>query len=113
MEEDQADLTARALARAQLEGAYTSEIDRRAADDHALARPALFNLSLAVRESDDEPEDAEGLKVQIAAGQTPMEATNSFIEASATPISTEVSRKIAMRLLVRKTHHLWRCDFTP
>lgn len=98
MEDDQAELTARALARAQLEGAYISEIDRRAVDDQALNKPALFNLSLAVKESDEEPEDGS-LKVAILAGQSPMEATNAFVEASDTPISSEIARKIALKLL--------------
>jgi hypothetical protein len=107
MEDDQAQLTARALARAQLEGAYASELDRRAIDDQALARPALFNLSLAVRESDEDDEDDDSLRIHIAAGQTPMEATNAFVEASDVPISTEVARKIAVRLLEDQRALAW------
>ena len=106
MEDDQAQLTARALARAQLEGAYQSEMDRRAVDDQALTRPALFNLSLAVRESDEDDEE-DGLKVHIAAGQSPMEATNAFVEASDTPISSEIARKIALRLLEDQRALAW------
>lgn len=106
MEDDQAELTARALARAQLEGAYASELERRAVDDQALTRPALFNLSLAVRESDEDDED-DSLKVRIAAGQTPMEATSAFVEASDAPISSEVARKIAMRLLEDQRALAW------
>ncbi len=107
MEDDQAQLTARALARAQLEGAYASELDRRAIDDQALTRPALFNLSLAVRESDEDDEDDDGLKIHIAAGQTPMDATKAFAEASDVPISTEVARKIAVRLLEDQRALAW------
>lgn len=107
MEDDQAQLTARALARAQLEGAYASELDRRAVDDQALARPALFNLSLAVRESDEDDEDDDGLKIHISAGQTPLDATNAFVEASDVPISTEVARKIAVRLLEDQRALAW------
>ena len=90
MQEDQAQLTARALARAQLEGAYAAEMERRVVDDQALQQPALFNLSLAVRESDEDDED-DSLTVRIQAGQTPMEATAAFAEASTTPISAGTS----------------------
>ena len=74
MEEGQAQLTARALARAQLEGAYAAESTRRAEGETLLQKPALFNLSLAVRES-DETDDTQ--PVTIVAGQTPEEAAGT------------------------------------
>ena len=74
MEEGQAQLTARALARAQLEGAYAAESTRRTEGETLLQKPALFNLSLAVRES-DETDDTQ--PVTIVAGQTPEEAAGT------------------------------------
>ena len=86
-------MAARAIARNQLQMAWQAENDRIAMGASKVDRPALFNLTLSVRENE---ENETTIPVPIAPGQTPREAAHQFRQIRG--ITDEVEHRIADKL---------------
>lgn len=93
MEEDEKRMTSRAIARVQIEMAWQAQEAHRVETDVFLKTPALFNLSLSVRQDD---ENDTLVPIPIAQGQTPLEAVENFQARDQTQkLNLETSRRIA------------------
>lgn len=102
MGEEEREMAARALARTQLELAWASEADRRAREETQLDEPALFNLTLSVRQ-DEQNETL--IPVRIHAGQSPLQAATDF--AAERGVTSDVSWRIANKLSEDQRQLAW------
>lgn len=103
MGDEQARLAGRAVAKAQLQMAWASERSRRADQQRYLDQPALFNLTMSVRQ--DEKNDTL-IPIPISAGQSPIEAVDAFAEQHV-KLSNETAQLIAERMSDDQRNLAW------